>query len=43
LLLHEAVEEIKIREEKKEYIIAGKFAGSAPIPVLKLTTRILNL
>jgi hypothetical protein len=42
-LLQETLEEIAIREKKEESIIAGKFAGSAQIPVLKLTTRILNL
>jgi hypothetical protein len=42
-LLRETPEELLIREEKKEYIIAGKFAGSARIPALKLITRILNL
>ena len=34
---------VKSREEKKEYIIAGKFAGSARIPALKLITKIQNL
>jgi hypothetical protein len=43
LLLQETIEEITGREEKKEYIIAGKFAGSAQIPVLKLITKMLSL
>jgi hypothetical protein len=42
-LLQETLEEITSREEKEEYIIAGKFAGSAQIPVLKLITKILSL
>jgi hypothetical protein len=42
-LLQETLEEITVREEKEEYIIAGKFAGFVQIPVLKLITKILSL
>jgi len=43
LLLQEPLDKITASEEKEEYIIVAKFAGSAQIPVLKLITKILSL